>query len=257
MKPDPVGELARLHGAARKARLEACYQRFNHARFRAGDPVSFVWRYLDPSDRGVAAWISAALAYGRVASILASLEDLSMRWNHQPGAFVREASDMEMRKALRGFSHRWTRGEHVHGMLAAWRALAPGLVQRLASEPRGYRTALGVAREEALGTLPEDPGHLFPNPHGTGACKRLAMWLRWMVRKDEIDPGTWSGQLDQTKLWMPLDTHVFRVSRRLGLTRRKTPDAEAARRITAAYARLSPGDPLKYDFCITRLGLGI
>ncbi|MCC5847566.1 MAG: TIGR02757 family protein [Verrucomicrobia bacterium] len=254
---DPVRDLSRLHGPARKEALEALYHAYNHARYRAGDPVSYVWQYPDPADREVAAWIAAALAYGRVASILNSLDDLSRRWEHQPAAFLRQASDREMRKALSGFVHRWTRGEHVLGMLAGWRELTSSqdLPARLAAHPHGYRAALDGIRTDLLACAPEDPDHLFPNPAGPGACKRLAMWLRWMTRKDEIDPGLWADTLAPARLWVPLDTHMFRISRRLGLTRRKSPDGEAARRITAAYARICPEDPLRYDFGITRLGM--
>ena len=103
----------------------------------------------------------------------------------------------------------------------------------------------------------EPPGHLLPDPAGSSACKRLAMWLRWMVRQDQIDPGLWAEDLDPAKLWVPLDTHMFLIAKRMRLTHRKQPDAEAAKRITASFARICPSDPLRYDFCITRLGMGV
>lgn len=251
-----VADLRRLHGAERKAALEGLYHIYNHARYRAGDPVSFVWKYNLPENREIAAWVAAALAYGRVASILNNLEDLHQRWEGQPAAFLRETSEIERRKALKGFVHRWTRGEHIAAMLSGWKAVGHTLPERLATAQQSYRTALAVFRTEFLETAEGDPHHLFPDPGGKGACKRLAMWLRWMARRDEIDPGLWADTLDPARLWVPLDTHMFRISRELGLTRRRQPDAEAARRITAAYARLCPEDPLKYDFAITRLGMG-
>ncbi|MCC5845842.1 MAG: TIGR02757 family protein [Verrucomicrobia bacterium] len=255
MSQEGLETLCRSHGADRVRRLEALYVRFNCEEFRAGDPVSFVWRYETREDREVAAWMAAALAYGRVGSILKALADLDRRWEGQPGAFVREASDAERRAALEGFVYRWTRGAHVAAMLRAWAVFGERMGERLAAHPRGYRAALGTVRRDVL-DLGVDPDHLFPNPDGPGACKRLAMWLRWMARADAIDPGIWADRLSPAKLWVPLDTHMFRISRRLGLTRRKQPDGEAARRITAAYARMCPADPLKYDFAITRLGMG-
>lgn len=250
-----VRDLKRLHGAQRKAALESIYAHYNHACYRSGDPVSFVWRYTLPENREIAAWVASALAYGRVASILNSLEDLHRRWEGQPAAFLRETSAKERQNILRGFVHRWTRGEHVCAMLSGWKALGARLPDRLAA-PGDLRTALAVFRRDFLEAANGDPHHLFPDPAGNGACKRLAMWLRWMARKDEIDPGLWAERLHPSRLWVPLDTHMFRISRELGLTRRKQPDAEAARRITAAYARICPRDPLKYDFAITRLGMG-
>jgi len=245
-----------MHGAERKTALEKLYRGYNHARYRAGDPVSFVWKYKLPEDREVAAWVAAALAYGRVASILKNLGDLHQRWEGRPAAFLRETSEAERRKALQGFVHRWTRGEHLSAMLSGWNAIGSTLPERLAADNKPYRTVLAVFRRDFLEAAAGDPHHLFPDPAGTGACKRLAMWLRWMARRDEIDPGLWADRLDPARLWVPLDTHMFRISRELGLTRRRQPDAEAARRITAAYARLCPEDPLKYDFAITRLGMG-
>ena len=248
--------LCRSHGAERVRRLEELYVRYNRAEFRAGDPVSFVWGYASGADREVAAWMAAALAYGRVGSILKALAELDRRWEGQPAAFVREASALEMEQAMRGFVYRWTRGSHVTAMLRGWAVLGAELSGRLVEHPRGYRTALGGVRRDVL-ALGVDPDHLFPNPDGPGACKRLAMWLRWMARADAIDPGLWADRLSPAKLWVPLDTHMFRISRQLRLTRRKQPDGEAARRITAAYARMCPEDPLKYDFAITRLGMGV
>jgi uncharacterized protein (TIGR02757 family) len=250
-------ELCRSHGAVRRERLEDLYRRFNRPEYRAGDPVSFVWRYAEEEDRKVAAWIAAALAYGRVSSILGALTDLDRRWEGRPARFLQEASERERQKALSGFVYRWTRAGELGAMLGLWHRYGKDIPRRLAEHPQGYRAALGEVRAQALAESPgADPGHLFPDPHGSGACKRLAMWLRWMCRADAIDPGLWADRLDASRLWVPLDTHMFRISRRLGLTRRRQSDAEAARRITRAYARICPADPLRYDFALTRLGMG-
>ena len=256
MSPPGLEDLCRSRGGERLALLESLYVCFNDAGCRMGDPVSFVWRYAALEDREVAAWMAAALAYGRVGAILKALEDIDRRWEGQPAAFVREASGVEMSRAMKGFVYRWTRGEHVTAMLRAWAILGPGMAERLAVHPQGYRQALGGVRRDVL-ALGLDPDHLFPNPEGPGACKRLAMWLRWMVRRDAIDPGIWSDRLSPAKLWVPLDTHMFRIACQLRLTRRRQPDGEAARRITASFARMCPADPLRYDFAITRLGMGL
>lgn len=247
--------LCRSHGAERAAMLEGLYARYNDAVYRAGDPVSFVWGYAVREDREVAAWMAAALAYGRVGSILKGLAELDRRWEGQPGRFVRETSVREKEKAMRGFVYRWTRGEQVVAMLRGWEVLGAGMAERLAGDRRGYRAALGGIRRDVL-ALGVDPEHLFPNPEGPGACKRLAMWLRWMARRDAVDPGLWAEVLSPAKLWVPLDTHMFRIARQLGLTRRRQADGEAAVRITRAFARMCPEDPLRYDFAVTRLGMG-
>lgn len=262
MNADTVAALGRLRGPDRRAALEWNYRRFNHARFRASDPVAFVWSFHDPADREIAAWTAAALAYGRVASIQAALRGVDRRWEGQPAAFLAQASLQEQRNALAGFVYRWTRAPHLLGHLRGWHILRTthDLPARFARDaapgPGGYRRALAGMVRDLREAVEDDPGHLLPNPAGPSACKRPAMWLRWMVRRDEIDPGPWADRLDPAKLWVPLDTHLFRIAKRLRLTRRRTPDGEAARRVTAAFARLCPEDPVRYDFAITRLGMG-
>ncbi len=256
MSPLTLHTLQRLHGPQRARALESLYLLCNHPSLRKNDPVSFVWRFHDPADREVAAWAASALAYGRVSSILSSLADLDRRWDHQPAAFVFQASLPEQSSALRGFRHRWTRDSHLLGLLDVWRIGGPSLRSALAGHPH-YRSALAGALAPLRACASHDPGHLLPDPASSSACKRLAMWLRWMTRRDHIDPGLWADSLDPSRLWMPLDTHVFRIARALRLTRRRQPDAEAARRITAAFARIRPDDPLRYDFALTRLGMGL
>lgn len=206
----------------------------------------------------MAAWAAAALSFGRVASILGALEELNRRWEGQPSAFVFQASVNEKRAALAGFVYRWTTPAQWVGLLEGWRLLheTGSVPHRLTSVP-DLRQALSPLVHDLYAGVTEHPGYLLPDPAGPGACKRLAMWLRWMVRKDEIDPGLWSAQLSPSGLWVPLDTHMFRIARRLRLTRRRTADAEAARRITNAFRKFSPEDPLRYDFAITRLGMGV
>ncbi|MGA0332614.1 MAG: TIGR02757 family protein [Kiritimatiellia bacterium] len=260
MNADSVEALCRLHGVQRKAALEWNYHRFNHAVYRTSDPLQFVYGFANRSDREIAAWVAAALAYGRVGSIQKALQDLNQRWENQPDAFLNQASRTEQQKALRGFVYRWTRETHLLAHLRGWKVLqdVEPVWRRLEqSGCTNYREALIPILQDLRSAGEGDPGHLCSDPAGGSACKRLAMWMRWMVRKDEIDPGVWADQLDPAKLWVPLDTHMFRIARGLRLTRRTRPDAEAARRITASFARLCPEDPVRYDFAITRLGMGV
>lgn len=263
MKPSTVDDLCRLSGPDRVAGLEWSYRQFNHRRFRGSDPVSFVWSFSSPEDREIAAWAAAGLAYGRVGSILKALEDLNQRWDHAPTAFLSQASRIEQEKAMKGFIYRWTRPLPLLGYLRGYHTLretgsvAQKILLHSRSGPCGYREGMKQVVRDLLDVGEEPPGHLLPNPSGNSACKRVAMWLRWMVRKDEIDPGPWADVLQPDRLWVPLDTHIFRIAKRMRLTHRKQPDAEAARRITASFARMCPEDPLRYDFAITRLGMKV
>jgi len=95
---------------------------------------------------------------------------------------------------------------------------------------------------------------LFPSPENGSACKRMNLFLRWMVRTKDIDLGVWN-KIHPSKLIIPLDTHIARISRCLGLTKRKAPDWKTAKEITESLKKLDPDDPLKYDFALCHQGI--
>ena len=97
-------------------------------------------------------------------------------------------------------------------------------------------------------------GHLVPLPEKGSACKRMNLFLRWMVRKDRVDPGGWGG-IPLSKLIIPLDTHMHRICLSLKLTKRKNADMRTAIEITRSFRKMVPGDPVRYDFALTRLGI--
>lgn len=260
---DPLLPLVRLPRAEQGPWLEAHYAHCNRKSYRSSDPVEFLWRFDARADREVMAWLAAGLAYGRVASIRASLEELLQRWEGQPAAFLFQSSESEIRKAHQGFQYRWTREQHVTSLLIAWKRFIEGggdavemLRQHQEPGPGGMRSGFVALRSVLVGLAPEEIGHLLPAGDSGGACKRPAMMLRWLLRKDEIDPGDWS-ELGCDGLWIPLDVHMFRIAKRLRLTRRKQPDALASQRITESLARICPYDPVRYDFCLTRIGMGV
>ena len=95
---------------------------------------------------------------------------------------------------------------------------------------------------------------LIPDPCRKSACKRLNLFLRWMVRSDRVDPGGWKG-IPASKLVIPLDIHMYRFASLLGLTERKQANLATALEVTTEFAKISPDDPVKYDFALTRLGI--
>ena len=94
----------------------------------------------------------------------------------------------------------------------------------------------------------------MPDPSKGSACKRLALYLRWMVRNDEVDPGGWK-MVDPSALLIPLDTHMFNICTTLGLCSRKAADGRSAIEITEAFKKVCPEDPVRYDFALTRFGI--
>ena len=235
------------------------------------DPVHAVRRYRDPSDLEVAAFCAAGLAFGRVASVVDSVEALLRVMGTSPADFVRRFRPGRDDAGVRAIRHRWIGGDDLVALLWTLRHLLEraGSLERFFA--RGYRAdapdvgpaldafcdaARGVDLTPAYGRTrqPRRVSYFFPRPSDGSACKRLNLYLRWMVRRDHIDFGVWS-TVDPAHLVVPLDTHVIRIGQCLRLTRYRTPGWAMARDITDALRRLDPRDPVKYDFSLCHLGM--
>jgi len=253
-----------------KPALDRLYLEFNRED-SAPDPVHLVRRYAAPADREVAGFLAAGLAFGRVAGALASIEAVLAPMGESPAAFVRRFDPARDAGAFLPIRHRWTTGRDLVAVLWMLRQMletsgsieafvAQGL-EADAPDVSGALESFG-ARARAMdlrpayGRRPSRPGawYFFSRPSSGGACKRLNLYLRWMVRRDAVDLGVWSAVLP-SRLVVPLDTHVIRVGRCLGLTRRRTPGWRMAVEITASLRRLDPEDPVRYDFSLCHLGM--
>jgi len=251
-----------------KQGLASLYQRYNRREFVHPDPLEMVYRYTTPEDQEIAGLVSASLAYGRVTQILASVGKVldlmdGAGAGGSPHAFLGRTTDRELRKLLRTFTHRFTTGEEMAALLIG--------IKRVIAEHGSLEDtfASGMKREDetVLPGLAEFVDHLrraaggtdacpslLSSPADGSACKRLNLYLRWMVRRDRVDPGPWR-KVSRSKLVVPLDTHMFRIARALDLTRSRQANLKTAVEITRAFARHSPRDPVRYDFCLTRLGI--
>lgn len=238
------------------------------------DPIRFAAAYARDEDREVAAWIASAFAYGRVETILATVGRLIGALGPRPAEAIDRVSDWRRftREQLSGFRHRFHSGRDAAALLyAIGKARAEaGSVRAFfereqRSEDRDVAGLLSRAVERILAldwrpvlgrrTLPEDSPirFFFPSPASGSACKRWNLYLRWMVRKDAMDFGLWRA-IPTRRLVIPTDTHVHRVARRLGLTRRRAADWKTAREITDRLARFDPEDPVRYDYALCELG---
>jgi uncharacterized protein (TIGR02757 family) len=252
-----------------KERLDALYASFNCVN-SATDPIQIVRRFDDPADREVVGFCAAALAFGRVASVLQSIERLLALMGPSPARFVRGFDPKRQGAAFKPLVHRWTRGDDLIALLIILRRmLERGSIEAFFHD--GYDAAavdvsdaldsfsdraLAVDQREAYGNRKCHPGvaYFFPRPSGGSGCKRLNLFLRWMVRRDAVDFGLWS-KVRPATLIMPLDTHVIRVGRCLRLTRYTSPGWRMAADITASLRLLDPADPVKYDFSLCHLGM--
>ncbi|NNG01755.1 MAG: TIGR02757 family protein [Desulfobacteraceae bacterium] len=244
-----------------KATLEKLYKKYNRREFVHPDPLEFLYAYPDPLDREITAMVAACLAYGRVAQILRSLSIVLDKMVPSPRVFLDSTSENELRRIYDGFVHRFARADHLVALLVGIK----GCINRYGSlhncfmdgMPTGKDSVLdGLARfvQYLLAVTTSDPGHLLPDPARGSACKRLHLFLRWMVRKDAVDPGGWDG-ISPSLLIIPLDVHMFRIGHYLGFTRRKQANARAALDITQGFRSVNHRDPVKYDFSLTRLGI--
>jgi uncharacterized protein (TIGR02757 family) len=255
-------------------RLEDLYQAYG-PETRESDPIVFLGRYETPEDREVAGWIASAFAYGRVETIQTNVGKILAALGPRPARALDALEDFAAfsREALAGFRHRFHGAEDAGALLyaiASARREAGSVRGFFEREGREEESDVGgllsrvVARIEALDfrpalrhrTLPR--GHpvrfFFPDPAAGSACKRWNLYLRWMVRRDRVDFGLWTG-ISTRRLVIPTDTHIHRIARRLGLTRRRSADWKAARQITDALSRFDANDPVRFDFALCRIGI--
>ncbi len=244
-----------------KEALEQLYRRYNRRRYVSPDPLEVLYRYRRLRDREVAAVVASALAYGRVASILKSVERVLAVMGSSPYQFIMGNAPDEIAAALDGFVHRFTTGRDLARLLIACRrvlthrgSLGRAFAGEMRSEDETVVPALGRFVDILADAAGGGFGHLLPLPGRGSACKRMHLLLRWMVREDAVDPGGWR-QIPPGKLVVPLDVHMHRIARALGLTSRKQADMRTALEVTAGFRRLVPEDPVRYDFVLTRLGI--
>jgi len=250
--------------------LERLYADFNYPD-SATDPIQIVRRYTRSDDREVVGFVAAALAFGRVTSVLQSIERVLAVMGNRPAAYVRQFEPRRDATAFDGIVHRWTRERDIvalvwvmHQMIASAGSIEAFFVRGddgASPDVQGaldsFSTrALSLDLRAAYGRVPRRPGvcYFFPRPSAGSACKRLNLFLRWMVRKDALDLGVWS-RVPPARLVVPLDTHVIKVGRCLKLTTYTSPGWRMARDITASLRVLDPDDPVKYDFALCHLGM--
>ncbi len=271
--------------------LDRLTHQYHRAEFLWSDPLEFVHRYSDPWDQEAVALFSSVLAYGNVRQIRKSVEDLLSRMSRSagsPSAFVRKAAQNpdRQRKSLEGFVHRFNVGTDLLLLSAllgqSWKKYgslgghflthldpdAADISQALDGLIGDWRRALEMDQTlKALFRNSPSFSYLLTAPQDGSCCKRWCMLLRWMGRKDEVDPGLWgkgsplektfprSRYLKPSQLVLPLDTHTGRISQYLGLTKRKSLNWQAALEVTESLRACDPEDPSRYDFALARLGI--
>jgi uncharacterized protein (TIGR02757 family) len=241
----------------------------------AADPVELPRRYRHPADQEVAGLLAACLAYGRADLFKPILVRLLDQLGPSPAAAVDAFADAPSIDAFGWFRYRFNQPADLAALLAAighLRRRHGSLGARFAAlfagaggGPAALRPALAAFAGELRGAPPvarllagrggRGLRHLLPDAAGPGAAKRWNLYLRWMVRgPDAVDLGAWGG-VPRAALVVPLDTHVHRVARRLGLTRRADAGWRTAEEITAGLRLVDAADPARFDFALCHLGM--
>ena len=248
--------------------LEKLYAKYNRREFIKSDPLQFVYRYSSKEDMEIAGFLAALLAYGKVEQIKKSVTDLLGRMGHSPFEFVRKF-DKHHRKELDGFKHRFTKASDISDLLELLREVfeqngsmeqhfllgyRPDEANIINALSRFCKSLLGSYSNQHNGVVAKGLQYLLVLPESGSACKRLNLFLRWMVRNDDVDTGLWK-TVDKAKLIVPVDVHMGRLCRLLGLYDQKTVSLSAAVKITESFREIEPADPVKYDFALSRIGI--
>lgn len=226
------------------------------------DPLQLVLRYRDPLDQEVAGLIAAAFAYGRADIIVANIGVVLTRMKPSPYRYLKTFDKTEATKRFAGFAHRFHKTPDLVEFLQSIANVirkhgSIGALFQKCYDDNDADIAQTLSRF-VTAVLPSTAStavrYLLTNPTDGSACKRMNLYLRWMVRRTAPDLGLWTF-VDPAKLVMPLDTHVHRIATFLGLSERKSGDWKAARALTDKLARFDPADPVRYDFALCRLGI--
>jgi len=253
-----------------KEALDRLYLEFDRGE-RISDPIERVRPFLDPADAEIVAFFAAGLAFGRVASILASIDGLLGVMGSSPAAFVKQFDPVRDTARFDRVGHRWIRGRDLAAIVWILKHVlaSSGSLQQCFLEgddptatdigpglERFCRRARTVDLSPVYGRVPARPGAhgFFAQPSSGSACKRLNLFLRWMVRRDAIDLGAWT-RVSPSRLIVPLDVHVIRVGRCLGLTKYRSPGWRMAADITNSLRAIDPSDPVRYDFALCHVGM--
>lgn len=238
--------------------FEQIYKDYNKRSYVSPDPLQFLYNYPDPKDREIVGLIASSLAYGRVTQIINSITKVLRPLGTSPAKFLVESGRDDISRLNRGFVHRFTDEAAITDFL---RSISEILKRNGTLESLFFSHYSGDIRNAEEGFVAElrascscGSSFLLPLPSKGSACKRLALFLRWMVRKDEVDPGGWS-KITPDRIIVPVDTHMFHICSELGLCSCNRVDSKAAREITESFRAVCPEDPVKYDFALTRFGI--
>ena len=243
-----------------KTKLDTIYRQYNRRSLVHPDPLEFLYFYKNIRDREIAGLIASALAYGKVAQILKSVSSVLDIMGESPYHFLQNSDKKFFLRRFKEFRHRFADGKNFAALLYGTK----NVINRFGSLNNCFGAGLAPGHENTFSAMTffvneltasgNNSGHLLAHPEKGSACKRMNLFLRWMVRRDRVDPGGWKG-IDKSQLIVPVDTHMLKIGSMLGFTSRKNADIKTALEITEGFKIFALEDPAKYDFALTRFGI--
>ena len=263
-----------------KNELDNLVEKYEITDFIKDDPIQFPHRFKNKEDIELAGFIASLFAYGNRKLFIAKLNDLFNRADNDIANYVKNGEF----KNLKGLEYRFSKDydiipifEILHNLYKESRGLNElfeygwnnsKLEQTTSLHKRGndynrsntreyskfFQTVVDYFYSRAPKTVGQGFYHMLPNPANGGAMKRINMFLRWMIRKSPVDLGIWDF-MQPKDLLIPLDVHVARISRNMGLLNRKSNDFKAVIELTSKLKEFSPNDPTKYDFAMFAFGV--
>lgn len=234
--------------------LEELYEQLNKPRYISPDPLEIVLEYTGQKNCEAVGIIASSFAVGRVQAILKAVRSI-LKPLKNPYEDLMDLTEKDMRELYGDFKYRYYKSEDLIQLLTGLQRVFReyGTVENcVASGIKGEATVVPGVKHlaDCLGV----ESALIPFSTGNSAFKRVNLFIRWMVRKDAVDPGFWKA-VSPSQLIIPLDTHILNLSQKLELTSSSLNNMKNALRITEAFRRINQEDPVKYDFSLSRLGI--
>lgn len=231
--------------------LDHIFEKFNKKEYIEKDPVKYVHAFKDPEDMEIIGFIASTLSLGRIDQIFKVMDKILIVIGEKPKEFFQEEKNFH--KILKNFYYRFFKDEDLENLFKGISRIIEkhGRIKNLFLTHWNSEKNMRNALHHFVSEMDIKSSFLLPDPFKGSPCKRLNMFMRWMVRKDEVDTGIWS-EVSASSLIIPLDTHISRMGRILGFTKRRSNDWKTAEEITNALKEYDPVDPLKYDFPLCR-----
>lgn len=249
-----------------KSKLDYHYKYFDKSKI-SPDPLEFLHRYKDYHDIEIAGIVSSVFAYGNITQIINTIERLHVLMKHQPYKFILNYNKWKQKYSFNSVKHRFYTEADIdsfftalHKIYSSYETLKYMFLLYYFEKDKNLKEAVSFFSQHMieLMTKGKKPTHgikfMFPDPYRGSACKRINLFLRWMVRKDELDFGLWN-EISPSQLVIPVDTHVARICKEIGLTKSKNVSWKMAEEITERLKKYDSNDPVKYDFAICHIGM--